>query len=67
MSADQPSCPVWNPSGCTGTAGCPPRCPRFVDKRGTPILVTPDGEAAFDALASFSNSQKLLRNLGEMK
>ncbi len=35
------TCPAWNPDACEGTPYCPPRCPRFVDKHGEPILVEP--------------------------
>ena len=44
---------TWDHSKCTGMAGCPPRCPRFVDKKGTPLLIRPgiDGEMA--ALVEF--------------
>lgn len=28
-------CSGWDGSECEGTVHCPPRCPRFVDKRGT--------------------------------
>lgn len=35
------ACAVWQPSECEGTAGCPPKCPRFVTPDGTPILVEP--------------------------
>lgn len=34
-------CSAWRPSDCAGTADCPPRWPRFIDKRGEPALVTP--------------------------
>ncbi|WP_435183930.1 GNAT family N-acetyltransferase [Halobellus sp. EA9] len=43
-------CRYWNPSECTGTAMCPPRCPRFVDGEAVPLLVRPYEEADFDAL-----------------
>lgn len=39
MNSD--SCPVWNPDECEGAAGCPPRCPRFIDKQGEPALIEP--------------------------
>ncbi|WP_396611253.1 GNAT family N-acetyltransferase [Haloferax sp. S1W] len=30
---------LWDPSQCTGTPYCPPRCPRFVDKQGVGLVV----------------------------
>ncbi|MFC4541267.1 GNAT family N-acetyltransferase [Halosolutus amylolyticus] len=46
------TCPAWDPGDCEGATGCPPRCPRFVDKHGEPILVEPFEPPRFDALAS---------------
>ena len=43
------TCAAWDPANCEGTVGCPPRCPRFVDKHGELLLVeplTPDGHEA---------------------
>jgi RimJ/RimL family protein N-acetyltransferase len=34
-------CGGWNVDGCEGTPYCPPRCPRFVGKRGTRYLIQP--------------------------
>ncbi|KAB1197806.1 MULTISPECIES: GNAT family N-acetyltransferase [Haloferax] len=31
----------WDPSQCTGTPYCPPRCPRFVDKYGGGLIIRP--------------------------
>ncbi|WP_339102670.1 GNAT family N-acetyltransferase [Haloterrigena salinisoli] len=50
MSTD--ACPVWNPEHCTGTADCPPRCPRFIDRHGDPVLVVPYSASRFDDLVS---------------
>lgn len=47
------SCPVWDPSSCVGTAACPPRCPRFVDKYGEPIHVRPPRDADRSRLRTF--------------
>lgn len=33
------ACGRWEPSDCRGTPYCPPRCPRFVDKEGVPLVV----------------------------
>ncbi|SDQ22413.1 GNAT family N-acetyltransferase [Natronobacterium texcoconense] len=46
------TCPAWDPSQCAGTTGCPPRCPRFIDKHGEPVLVQPYEPTRFDALVS---------------
>lgn len=32
-------CQYWDHSGCEGTVYCPPRCPRFIDKKDVPIIV----------------------------
>ncbi|WP_302082617.1 GNAT family N-acetyltransferase [Salinibaculum rarum] len=44
---------TWDHTDCAGTVGCPARCPRFVDKEGTPICITPGGEEEADALVDF--------------
>lgn len=36
---DESACSGWDNTECEGTPYCPPRCPRFVDKYGTPLLV----------------------------
>ncbi|ADB59727.1 GCN5-related N-acetyltransferase [Haloterrigena turkmenica DSM 5511] len=43
-------CTYWDPSGCEGTVGCPPRCPRAIDDRGVPFLVRPYRSTDFEAL-----------------
>lgn len=55
MSVQTPSTDdgAWVPSGCTGTAGCPPRCPRFVDKEGIPLLVRSYKDRDYDDLVTF--------------
>ncbi|KAB1192983.1 GNAT family N-acetyltransferase [Haloferax sp. MBLA0076] len=40
----------WDPSDCTGTPYCPPRCPRFVDKFGEGLVIRPYEEHDWDAL-----------------
>lgn len=35
------ACTGWDNDGCEGTSYCPPRCPRFYDDTGTPMLVYP--------------------------
>ncbi|WP_458210151.1 N-acetyltransferase family protein [Haladaptatus sp. NG-SE-30] len=45
------ACGFWRNDGCEGTPHCPPRCPRFVGKYGTPYLILPLGED-LDALVS---------------
>lgn len=44
------SCPAWDPSSCEGTAGCPPRCPRFVDADGEALLVEPLSDRHLEGL-----------------
>lgn len=34
-------CHGWDNGDCTGTPHCPPRCPRFFDRTGAPLLVRP--------------------------
>ncbi|SDJ49938.1 GNAT family N-acetyltransferase [Natronorubrum texcoconense] len=46
------TCSAWDPTNCTGTEGCPPRCPRFIDKRGDPVLVEPYSASRFEDLVS---------------
>nr|WP_303647509.1 GNAT family N-acetyltransferase [Haloarchaeobius amylolyticus] len=41
MAADTTAACAWNHGECEGTPFCPPRCPRFVDKHGHPLLVVP--------------------------
>lgn len=43
-------CGIWDNSECIGTPYCPPRCPRFVDKKGTPLVVRPYREADYGSL-----------------
>lgn len=43
----------WDHTKCTGTTGCPARCPRFVDKTGTPMLIRPGADGALEALVDF--------------
>lgn len=45
--------PGWDHSDCRGAEGCPPRCPRFVGREGTPLLVRPYRPSDFDSLAAF--------------
>lgn len=52
MSGTQTTCECWEPSRCEGTAHCPPRCPRFVDDRGTAWLVEPYDPTHRDALVA---------------
>lgn len=42
------ACTAWDNSDCRGTPYCPPRCPRFEGKDGTPYVARPlqDGERA---------------------
>lgn len=42
-------CGGWDNSHCAGTPHCPPRCPRFFDKLGTPLLVLEPEAVGLDA------------------
>ncbi|WP_436931540.1 N-acetyltransferase family protein [Halosimplex halobium] len=35
------TCTYWAPTECEGSAHCPPRCPRFVDRTGEAWVVRP--------------------------
>lgn len=48
--AESPRCDYWDSSDCEGTAYCPPRCPRFVDEEGVPIIVRRFEEGDFSAV-----------------
>lgn len=37
-------CGGWNNADCEGSPHCPPRCPRFFDDTGRPLLVRPPEE-----------------------
>ncbi|RQG95253.1 GNAT family N-acetyltransferase [Natrarchaeobius chitinivorans] len=50
------ACTAWNTAECTGTPYCPPRCPRFFDRTGLPILVQPLQERDLDRLAGMYES-----------
>lgn len=54
--------PVWDHTECTGTTGCPPRCPRFVDDTGTALTITPgvtgDGERLVDFYADYPSRDR---------
>nr|WP_275040450.1 GNAT family N-acetyltransferase [Haloterrigena salina] len=43
-------CSGWDNSECEGSRHCPPRCPRFVDDEGTPVLIRPYGPDRRDAV-----------------
>jgi len=48
---DASACRGWDNTRCEGTPYCPPRCPRFVDKLGTPLLFLDPAGANVDAEA----------------
>lgn len=52
MHADVQDGCAWDHSECTGTPHCPPRCPRFVDATGRPLLVSPLSEARLPDLTA---------------
>lgn len=39
------ACDAWDNADCEGSPECPPRCPRFRDKQGRPLLVLPFEDA----------------------
>lgn len=49
-SVDDRACSSWDNDDCEGTPYCPPRCPRFRDDTGTPMLVYPYEEINRDGL-----------------
>lgn len=58
------ACSAWDNGECTGTPHCPPRCPRFVDKYGTPWLIRPpetdDRESLVETYLDFGPDQRSL-------
>lgn len=46
------ACTGWDNSDCEGTAHCPPRCPRFVDRTGTVLLIRPYDSERYEALVA---------------
>lgn len=50
------ACAGWDNGDCTGSSHCPPRCPRFFDRDGNPVLVTPLADEDFEALVSMYES-----------
>lgn len=51
-STSDAACSGWDNGECTGSPHCPPRCPRFFDSSGEPILITPLEEDEFGRLVS---------------
>ncbi|WP_135822133.1 GNAT family N-acetyltransferase [Halostella litorea] len=60
--ADGASCDRWHPTDCEGTAHCPPRCPRFVDRQDVAWLVRPfepaDREPLLDMYREFDSMER---------
>lgn len=48
-----PHSPTWDHTGCPGLDGSPARSPRFYDKEGTLLLITPGAEGEFETLVDF--------------
>lgn len=46
------ACNAWDYTDCKGTEYCPPRCPRFFDKNGVPLLIGPYLSTYRDALSA---------------
>ena len=60
-----PTCPAWDHSKCEGTALCPPRCPRFVDKCGEPLVARPFRSEDLDGLVRmYRDYDPDLRSMG---
>ncbi len=45
--------PTWDHTDCVGMEGCPARCPRFFDKEGTALLLTPGVDGTVEQLVDF--------------
>ncbi|QIO25330.1 GNAT family N-acetyltransferase [Haloarcula sp. JP-L23] len=45
-------CHFWDNSSCEGTQNCPPRCPRFFDREGEPLLIREFSSDDFTALVN---------------
>lgn len=41
---------AWGPGECEGSEYCPPRCPRFFDRHGEPMLVRPYDDSHRESL-----------------
>jgi GNAT superfamily N-acetyltransferase len=56
------SCGYWYHGECEGTPLCPPRCPRFVDRRDRPTIVRPattdDLESLVEMYRSYPDSDR---------
>ena len=54
------ACSGWDNSECEGTPHCPPRCPRYVDDEGTPVVIRPyepdDREALLEMYDAIEDS-----------
>jgi len=49
-------CNIWDNSECEGTVDCPPRCPRFFDKKGRPMMVREFNSNNYSPLIKMYNS-----------
>jgi len=57
------NCSGWQNSDCLGTPLCPPRCPRFFDETGEPLIVRPvddDLEVLHDLYGGFDSSERTM-------
>ncbi len=45
------ACLAWRNMECSGTPYCQPRCPRYFDRTGTPILIQPPASSDWEPLA----------------
>lgn len=52
--AESAVCRAWSADDCTGTEHCPPRCPQFVTRDGTAVLITPRNPDSCDFAGGLS-------------
>jgi len=63
MSAKR-ACSNWDNAECEGTVGCPPRCPRFFDDRGDPLLVREFDDEFDDLVEMYASLGAASRTMG---
>lgn len=54
------ACGAWDNAECEGTELCPPRCPRFVDATGAPLLVRPYRPESYEGLLEMYDAVETL-------
>ncbi|WP_121823117.1 GNAT family N-acetyltransferase [Halostella salina] len=59
------ACSAWDNTECQGTPYCPPRCPRFTDGEGVPLVVRPFRDSDRDAaVAMYDDIDSYSRTMG---